>query len=484
MPSKRLLAVLGNRLWQRLNAPEHRLFLRDSGRLEEVQRGILSSTLNGYANTAWGRRYEVSGDWCYKRFQAEVPLQSYSSLQPFLALKAGIIPERVVCWEPTGGSTGGSKWIPWTKGLQRQFHCAVAPWIAEMYLEFPSLRNGRSFWQLTPHTGLKVPSWLKDERGGFAGDGDYLGRLGRLLEKAVLVSLSRADERFWERAVEQLERARDLTYISCWSPSYLLVLKSRFEAIRGYWDPATTWPSLRVLSCWTQGPSAPLIPAVQEAFPRVEIVGKGLLSTEAVTTIPFLGLYPLAYRSHFFEFVADDGAVFPAWELAEGREYEVVQTTAGGLVRYQSGDRVRVTGFYRSLPCLHFAGRAGVEDRFGEKLSHHYLQALLSKREGFSGIGYENGGYVLFLESKESEWELLEYLEGFERALSEVYTYRDCRNLGQLRPLRAFLIEGDAWSRWREVVADGSPSAKFAFVLPKGEWSERFRGRFLSPPAL
>lgn len=475
-----LLAGFGNRLWQVFNRNEHRLFLSESGRLEEVQRRLLRAALRDMSHTAWGERHGLLSAWSYEQFCAEVPLQSYDSLQPFLVQENGLVPEPVVCWEPTGGSAGGSKWIPWTRGLQSQFKAAVAPWVNEMYLEFPPLRNGRSFWQLTPRTRLEAPSWLFDKNSGFAHDGDYLGRLGRLLERLVLLSVSRDEDGFWEKAVDLLSKARDLTYISCWSPSYLLVLKSRFEEHLGYWDPSRTWPSLRVISCWTQGPSAALIPRVRSAFPDLEIVGKGLLSTEAVTTIPFLGLYPLAYRSHFFEFLADDGTVSPSWDLRGGGEYEVVQTTAGGLIRYRSGDRVRVTGFFRSVPCLRFVGRIGVEDRFGEKLSHLYLQSLLERLPGFSALGYESGGYVLFLESEQAETSVGEYLNAIERALNEVYTYRDCRELRQLKPLRAFLIEGDAWDRWRKLVAENNAAVKFSSVLPEGVWSERFNGRFHS----
>lgn len=468
---------MANSLWQLSNGGDHRLFLTESGELESVQRSILRQTLDAQASTLWGKRYRLSFRTSYENFCTELPLQTYEDIQPALAQRGAIVPEKVLKWEPTGGSSGGSKWIPWTRALQRQFRRAVAPWVNEMYLEFPELRNGRSFWQLTPQARGTSPSWLESEETGFAHDGDYLGRMGSLLERFVLLSVDRSDDEFWDRLVLSLSQAPDLTYLSCWSPSYLLVLKARFEERMGFWEPQRSWPDLRLLSCWAQGPSAVLLPAVRSAFPDVEIAGKGLLSTEAVTSIPFLGLYPLAYRSHFFEFLDQAGRVYPSWEVRVGEEYEVVQTTAAGFLRYRSGDRVRVNDTFRSIPCLEFVGRAGVEDRFGEKLSQGYLQSILDRLSGFAAIGYESGGYVLFTDSEK----LLEQVEEVEKALNDVYTYRDCRKLQQLQSLRGFKLEGDPSGQWVEVFGRANPGAKFSPVLPPGKWSEHFQGRFLGP---
>lgn len=475
MPVRNLWASLGNRIWQFANRSEHLSFLGESAHLESVQRRLLQQSLRAYSNTLWGRRYQVTPSWSYERFCQEIPLHEYQDLLPFLQQNNGLCPHRVVRWEPTGGSTGAVKWIPWTGGLQAQFRRAVGPWINEMFQSLPDLRNGRSFWQLTPNTASPSPPWLSEGEAGFAHDGDYLGPVGRLLERMVLLSVDRRSDQFWESLVRALTGARDLRYISCWSPSYLLVLKERFEALQGPWNPARYWPRLQLLSCWTQGPSQALVAPVQGVFPQAEIVGKGLVSTEAVTTIPMLGIYPLAYRSHFFEFLTSDGWVLPAWELSEGEEYEVVHTTLGGLVRYRTGDLVVVTGCWRSIPCLEFVARRATCDHFGEKLSHRYLQRVLGPVVGFAALGFEQDGYILFLSEHVPAAE--EAYRRIDEALSQVYTYRDCLELGQLKPLRCFVIEGDAAAQWGRLQPD--PAAKWGVVLSNDEWSRRFRGRFL-----
>lgn len=431
----------------------------------------MAAALGRLSQTDYGRRFSIREEWSYEEFAGRVPTASYEELQPFLACPGGLLSEDVRVWEPTGGSTGGSKWIPWTASLQAEFRRAVSAWVGQMFVEAPRLKAGRSYWQLTPKTEMDPPDWLGSSRVGFETDGDYLGRLGRLLESWVIVRPEDSLVDFWGGTVRALKEASDLTLMSCWSPSFLLVLKDRM----GSWDPREWWPNLQAISCWTQGPSSSFLPNLQELFPGVEFLGKGLLSTEAVTTIPFGGRYPLAYRSHFFEFQAEDSTIQPAWSLAQGRRYQVLQTTGGGLTRYRSGDWVRVEGFYGRVPCLQFLGRDRVSDHYGEKLSEVFVQDVLASERRFAMLGFENDGYVLFLESGSDE---LECKERVDRALLESFTYRDCLELGQLRHLRLFVLEGDGRRQIHQSLDQQNGRMKPGPFLPRGAWSERLKGEF------
>ena len=63
-----------------------------------------------------------------------------------------------------------------------------------------------------------------------------------------------------------------------------------------------------------------------------------------------------------------------AEELKDGKSYEVIVTTGGGLWRYRLGDLVQVAGFVGKTPSLNFFGRAGnISDRYGEKLSEGFV---------------------------------------------------------------------------------------------------------------
>jgi GH3 auxin-responsive promoter len=468
-------AWLGNTIWQLSAFRDWWSFAKQSSELERVQLGLLRESLGRLSFTDYGRGLGVTANWSYELFRECVPLASYQELQPFLAYESGLLNEPVRVWEPTGGSTGGSKWIPWTSELQTQFRRAIHVWIFELFRRRPKLKRGRGYWQLTPKATVVPPDWLDQKPTGFESDGDYLGWLGRRLEKWVTVQIRSQELEFWESMLKALTKASDLTLISCWSPSFLQVLKQKMAARYGCWSPAEWWPNLQLISCWTHGPSATHRSAIEKMFPGVEIQGKGLLSTEAVTTVPVGQLYPLAYQSHFFEFLAECGAVHPSWELERGQRYQVLQTTAGGLVRYRSGDWVQVTDFYGQVPCLEFLSRDGVCDRFGEKLSLGFLQNSLSKFNRFAKLGFEDGGYVLFLDSADGASDCYHSLN---RAMKEVFTYRDCLDLGQLQELRLFVLEDSDQISQHLDLQEGR--RKPSLLLPDGVWSARLKGEFFS----
>lgn len=472
----RRLAWLGNQLWRASSAPEAWRFHRDLDRLEAVQRRVLSGLLRGQRATEFGRAFAVDRIDGYEDFRAHLPLQTYETLLPYLRT-GSLSREPVRVWEPTGGSTGGSKFIPWTASLQGEFRRAVAVWCWHLFRSFPGLVGGRSYWQLTPKAEVRAPSWVQG-RSGFESDGDYLGPLGRWLERAVMLAPEPGGE-FWERTVAMLRGASDLRLISCWSPSFLLCLRQRFEEILGKWDPARWWPELRLISCWTSASSAPYVRIVEGLFPGVRLQGKGLLSTECVTTVPVGELYPLAYRGHFFELLDDSGELLPSWQWESGLEGRVVVTTGSGFTRYDTGDRVRVTGRLRSVPCLEFLGRHATVDHHGEKLSHAFLQSVLEGCPGFAMFGYEDGGYVLFA-GREWSWRGAEV----ETLLMRSFTYRDARGLGQLKPLRLFRVEGDAFAQYSAAcvshLGQREGTVKAQPYHPSEKWSALFCGGFES----
>ena len=95
-----------------------------------------------------------------------------------------------------------------------------------------------------------------------------------------------------------------------------------------------------------------------DALSGVTLQGKGLLSTEAVITVPSdCGDPQLSADSNFYEFRRDNGQIYLADELLSGETYSVIVTTNSGLYRYQTDDLVLCTGHTpEGLPQLRFAG--------------------------------------------------------------------------------------------------------------------------------
>jgi len=307
---------------------------------------------------------------------------------------------------------------------------------------------------------------------------------------------------------------RDLRLISVWHPSFLTLL---LDALPDYWDrllhaigqgsettpalprrarelralktfhPEALWPSLRVISCWADAAAVLPFEQLRKRFPNVALQPKGLIATEGFVSLPFQGQYPVAVLSHFFEFIDSRGRVRLVEELREPEEYEVVLTSSGGLWRYRLGDRVRVTGFLERTPCIKFIGRGeDVSDRFGEKLSEGFVSEIFKQVFGtnpprFALLAPDETDsrccYTLYLEGAlKKDWP-----EALEDALRRNPHYAYCRDLGQLSPLRVFLIHKEGYEAYAERLARNG--TRLGGIKPRAlsqlsGWNDIFDGSY------
>jgi hypothetical protein len=268
---------------------------------------------------------------------------------------------------------------------------------------------------------------------------------------------------------------RDLRLISVWHPSFLRLL---LDAATARWDDLVAdvakddpgratelhrigpnvwgrvWPDLALVSCWADAHAAVPAEELRHRMPHVRFQAKGLLATEAFVTIPFRGAWPLAIRSHFFEFLAEDGSPNLAHELRVGHHYDVVVTTGGGLWRYRLGDRVEVERLIGRTPSLRFVGRVdAVVDRFGEKLNEAFvgrtLRAVIAAAgitTPFSMLALEGTQYSLFIESHDPLPQSL--AAQLDDALRANPHYDYCRRLGQLQMPTVFRIRRYAYEQY------------------------------------
>ena len=225
----------------------------------------------------------------------------------------------------------------------------------------------------------------------------------------------------------------------------------------GYVRPSAVWPQLALISTWTDALAAQFLPPLTAQFPGVEIQGKGLLATEGVTTVPLLDAPApvLAVRSHFYEFIAlgsPDSRPYLAHELEVKKTYEVVLSTGGGLLRYRTGDGVRVEGYYHNTPCLRFVGRVDeVSDLVGEKLSStrvnqvlvQAVHKILRQQPRFLLLAPELSTpphYRLFIDAEINAPDLRSLCHVVETLLCEGYHYLYARDLGQLGPVQTVRV--------------------------------------------
>ncbi|MGZ3457267.1 MAG: GH3 auxin-responsive promoter family protein [Archangium sp.] len=419
-------------------APSALLFHRALSRPEHAQSECLSRVLRAVRDTAQTAR--VPGFPLVRtarEFQDAVPVSTPDSvLADIESLEAGtprvLTREPVLRFEPSGGSSGASKYVPVTRGLLGEFHRALAPMLFDLLHARPAVRAGPSYWSISP-IGRKKGRTPGGIVVGSAEDSAYFPRfLQPLLSRVFAVPGAVAHlpdvESCRYVTLWFLVACEDLALLSVWNPSFLTLLmdtlerhgerlaadlelgvcrplsegegidavlsRMRFsprpdrarvlrEALREGLQGSRLWPRLALLSMWADAQAAHSVAPACRRFQGVEVQGKGLLATEGVVSLPLFGAPApvLAVRSHFFEFLDPehpDARPRLAHELEVGRTYSVLLSTSGGLLRYRIGDLVRVEGFHHATPCLRFMGRAdAVCDLVGEKLAATRVSTVL-----------------------------------------------------------------------------------------------------------
>jgi hypothetical protein len=435
-----VICTLANSLWLAGCLSEAARFRVAVKRVEQEQQALLKRLLVANAETEFGRLHNFSSISSVREFQQRVPLRDYGGYQGWVDRASTGSPniltrEPVRLLEPTSGSSGAAKLIPYTGCLQREFQRGIRSWIADLFLHYPNLLSGQAYWSVSPATmpDMRTPVGIPI---GFEDDAAYVGGWQRRLVRAVMAvpsTLRRVSdvEAFQYLTLLFLIRASKLKLISVWNPTFLSLLVDHLpewgdelahDLERGtvrphkalpdnlLWsirpderraaelraalrssDPAERharlWPDLLLISCWADANAAAPAVHLRTLFPQARIQGKGLIATEGFVSFPMVGQADaaLAVRSHFLEFlpVASSGEVDPAHpqlahQIDHGQRYAVVLTTGGGLYRYLLQDLVEVTGHFHRCPLVRFLGRHGhVSDWVGEKLNEAHVSQTL-----------------------------------------------------------------------------------------------------------
>lgn len=497
-----MIAAAANHLYLAAAAAHRARFERAARDPGAAQRRILRTLLEANRDSAFGREHGFGEIRTLRDFRARVPLRDFEGVRGYVdRVAAGedavLTREPVEFVEPSGGSSGASKLIPYTASLLREFSAATMPWVFDLLWSRPALRGGRAYWAVSP-PGRRPERTEGGVRIGMEHDSDYFPRPVRaVLDRVIGVprAVSRAPDMASCRYLTLLALLGmpDLAMASVWNPSFLTLMAT---ALDEYWErllrdlerggcsiplaaslraeiaphfPARpsraaglrarfgraapeelgrVWERLALISCWTDAHARRALEGMRRRFPGVEVQGKGLLATEGVVSFPLFaaGGAVAAVASHFLEFIPEDGGEPRlADEVEEGRAYEVALTTGGGLFRYRLRDLVRVDGWHRRAPVLAFIGRADrTSDLAGEKLTAPFAERVLSMAEARTGVRAPFAmlapswgappRYLLFAETDRPSAALL--AQEAERLLAESHPYALCRALGQLGPVQ------------------------------------------------
>lgn len=446
---------------------------------EKQQTNLLKTIVSNNRDSLFGRQHHFNSIDNYESYVQHVAISNYDDLQSAITELANGNPQQltsevIIQFEETGGSTSGAKLIPYTHSVLTAFQRAILPWLGDLLQHRPAICKGRVFFMISP--ALRPPT---STQGGIPiGAGDDLGYFGEDLAHHLaqvtlyspLLAEPQTSESWKKQAALLLLQASDLTLISLWSPTLLIELidyiitykslllkeinnKECLERLNSaidtnHIDTQSIWTLLDTISCWDSHTSAIHAKKLQQLFPHAIIQGKGLLSTESVTSLPYSkASHPiLAINSHFYEFIDDKNHLFLAHQLQQGKTYRVVVTTQAGLYRYDTGDCVKVTGHYKNTPTLAFVGRMGLSsDLCGEKLTESFVsKAITQVSKALIGnsilvaVNNKNNPkpyYRWVIQNSPNLTDTAILIQQLEQALCKNPQYQYARDMGQLGEL-------------------------------------------------
>jgi len=415
----------------------------------------------------------------YEEFKKQYPLTDYSHYSELIENQKK---DPQLIFHPTSGSTHQRKWIPYTDALKNEFDAGISPWLGDLFRSYPAIKKGKHYWSL---------SWIPDDmrKHCSSDDVEVMPWWKKIFIKNIMAVPSGIQSLPTSRdsilaSLVYLCSSQDLSLISVWSPTYLISmleeLKVRKEEVisileEGKWtyplkcpqnnsqakilrDHSETlnkdflkklWPQLALISCWDTGSSQVWADQLKKIFPHVSFQGKGLLTTEAVITIPFHHKTLLAYNSHFYEFLdSSDQTVKASWELKINDKVSPIVTTGSGFIRYKIPDLLRVEDFYNGNPILRFLGRMRDIDLVGEKLSPETAEQLFEHAKGINSnfvpisliavqCTTQKSYYVLLIESQDDKVSDPQVVDHF---LKSNYHYSLARDLGQLQEAKIMVL--------------------------------------------
>jgi hypothetical protein len=236
------LANVLNTAWMLSCHRQARSFDQATRDVAQTQSKLLASILRANQNSQYGSRYQFARIKSTLDFQKATPIVDYADLSSWIERAANgeravLTEEPIRLFEPTSGTSGGEKLIPYTHSLQRQFQKTIATWIADLFSNRPAIRKGRAYWSISPMVsqGRKTASGISI---GFADDNAYLGRFTQWMSRQLMIApvgLAKLTDpmEFKYQTLFYLVAAEDLSLISVWYPTFVSTIDSGME---NHWE--------------------------------------------------------------------------------------------------------------------------------------------------------------------------------------------------------------------------------------------------------
>jgi hypothetical protein len=489
---------------------EHRRLTASLDRPQAVQSDLLAHILRVNGATTYGREHGLPTVRTVAEFRRAVPVRTHEELLPWIGRamsgERGVLAvDDPVVYFSSSGSTGREKHIPVSRTYMGEvflpFYSAAFAVLADAMPQVLASDGVLNLWQDPtspiartaggdPHIGASQLDYRRFGADGAVGPGNAAA-WSRIPDDL-------ADEGPWERAYFKLRLAaqQDVRLIIAVNPAMVSGLVHQLSALwprlveevrdgtlggRPYTapDPARAeqlaacgaasgtvrprdlWPRLSGIVVWNSALASMYLPGVlQEYGPDVQLFAAPIASCEGPAAVPVdrhpTGA-PLYLPGCFYEFLPAEGPLrdtpdtLLAHELEEGRDYHLILSHVGGLLRCAITDVVRVVGRVGRTPRVEYVGRAGTREGLTEPQALDALRgALADSGSQLVNATFGPGGALAVAGA---------IRPGFADALS--------RRLG--RRVEVVEVAADAFAReWERAVRSGQrpPRVKDRVFLP------------------
>ena len=246
---KNLKYVILNRLFIFFCKKSYKNFvfnIKSKSKIRETQEKILLEILKTNKNTEYLKIFETESQILnaenekelIEKFQNKIPVVNYEDIKEFVEKeKVGksnvLLSDKIKLFELTSGSTSDVKYIPYTEKFLKSYMNGVFAWIYNLYQNNKRLFFGSSYWSVSPILKRETVT-SGGIRVGIEDDTSYFDKvsaffLNKLFTVPKEIKNIQNMEDFLLITAVFLLLSENLTMISVWSPSFLMILLDFIE---------------------------------------------------------------------------------------------------------------------------------------------------------------------------------------------------------------------------------------------------------------